>query len=424
MNRSKRTALAGIVIVAITLAAHGFPRGPFYNGLRSMGMGNTTVAVTTDRTAIFHNPAGLSLITDRIDLAVSPMVFSIDGNLFEMLEESARHSSVFADVGKELNPDVVDAIYALEKDWVGMQYLPEITVAKKNLGFGIYSTWPVGLRFESGHFIPKIGIRGQQDLVFTWAVGVPLQTEDTHFGISVEYLQRRPVLETITPFHKTFVYYEHLEDNPASALDFLGDFSKIKHGTSFDIGFMHEVSGFRLASAVKDIFGVVGGEVVFPPQLDLGAAYYFPQLEPIEPIRGAVVSFELTDVAGFETRTGKFMHMGKKVHLGGEIDLKYVQLRAGLNQGYPTAGVGISGGLVQFDYVFFTEELGYYPGQQPRKMHVVSANIGLRLPEPRSTSLPSATPVAEEAAQQPPTPENESAPIPEAGGEDSWGEEY
>ena len=49
---------SAIALLAVVFGSLAAPNGPQYDDLRSMGMGGTTVAVTTDRTAIFHNPAG------------------------------------------------------------------------------------------------------------------------------------------------------------------------------------------------------------------------------------------------------------------------------------------------------------------------------------------------------------------------------
>jgi hypothetical protein len=162
-------------------------------------------------------------------------------------------------------------------------------------------------------------------------------------------------------------------------LGIVGDYSNTKHGASFDIGFMHDWSGFRLAWDVKDVFGVVGGDLVFPPQFDVGCAYFFPQVEKVTWIRNLIVALEFSDLVGFESRSGRYEQFAKKVHVGGELDLNYVAFRLGVSQGYPTAGLGVKLGILSLDYVYFTEETGYFAGQLPRKMHVLSMSFGLRV---------------------------------------------
>lgn len=397
----KKNNTMKVVCCFVLLSGFAFAavKGPNYDDLRSMGMGNTTVAVTTDRTAIFHNPAGLNLLKDRIEISISPLIFSIDGKFGDMVRAMADHGEKLTDLDL-VDDDFIDMINDMDGEWVGLEYLPEITIASNNIGFGVYSNFPLGMRIESGHLIPKLGLRGQRDLVFTWAVGVPLKTDKIHMGISVEYLQRTPLDEVITTYSETFNYFDEISAG-GSSLGIIGDFADIQHGVSFDVGFMHDFNGFRIAYDIKDILGVVGGKIVAPPQLDFGFAYYFPQMEDVKAIDNLIVALEFSDIFGIEPVSEKFEHPFKKLHLGGELDMHYAALRAGLNQGYPTAGIGLRFGMFRLDYVYFTKELGYYPGQFAKQKHILSLGIGFDVPRPKKEGeaeepVPPAVPPKEE----------------------------
>ena len=367
--------MAPVVLFFWACGAAALIRGPNYDDIRALAMGNASVAVTTDRTAIFHNPAGLSLLRDKVEFSVTPVVASMHGNVVKLFNAMKDQGSKLNSLGA-IDQDFIDMVNDLDGEWYSVNYLPEVTVAGKNIGFGFYSVWPVTARIEGGHLIPKLGIKGQRDLVFTWAVGIPLQHEDHYMGISMEYVQRTPVEETITTYTETFDYFKSFKSRPFSVL---GDFSSIQHGVSFDIGFMHNFGGFRLAHDVKDIFGVIGGELVVPPQVDVGCSYFFPQMEKVPFIDNLILAMEFSDVFGLEPDTEKYEQFWKKTHLGFEIDMRYVALRAGLNQGYATAGVGLRVGTVWLDYVFFTEEVGYYAGQSPDSRHVLGIGFGFKV---------------------------------------------
>ena len=391
-------------LVLVSGFAFAAIKGPNYDDLRSMGMGNTTVAVTTDRTAIFHNPAGLNLLKDRIEISISPLIFSIDGKFGDMVRAMAEHGDKLTDLDL-VDDSFIDMINDMDGEWVGLEYLPEITIAAKNIGFGVYSTFPLGMRLESGHLIPKLGLRGQRDLVFTWAVGVPLKTDKIHMGISVEYLQRTPVDEVITTYSETFNYFDEISAG-GSSLGIIGDFADVQHGVSFDVGFMHDFNGFRIAYDIKDLLGVVGGQIVAPPQLDFGFAYFFPQMEDVKAIDNLILALEFSDIFGIEPVSEKFEHPLKKLHIGGELDLHYAALRAGLNQGYPTAGIGLRFGMFRLDYVYFTKELGYYPGQFAKQKHVLSLGVGFDVPRPKREGeaeepVPAVPPKEEEQIKAP-----------------------
>lgn len=361
------------VLLLSSIALFAGVKGPHYNDIRTMGMGNTTVAVTTDRTAVYHNPAGLNLIGDKIQYSIAPLSLSIDGKFGTILKFMAENGGELSNF-ESITSDLLEEVNSFDGDWVGLELLPEITIASKNLGFGIYSVWPVAVMVESGHTIPKLGLRGQRDLVFTWAVGIPLKKKNHHMGISVEYLQRTPVSETITKFSDTFIFMDKLTS--IEALGIVGDLSSIKHGVSFDVGFMHEWGPLRLAYNVRDLLGVIGGEMVLPFELDLGFGFFVPNLDRVPALENVIIAFDINDLFGTEPTTGKYESFTKKLHMGFELDAKYVVARFGINQGYPTAGFGLRFGIFKADYVFFQEEMGYYAGQMPRKKHVVSLGVG------------------------------------------------
>jgi hypothetical protein len=399
-----------ILIIVLSSMLTAAPKGPQYNDIRAMGMGNTSVAVATDRTALFHNPAGLGLLKDEVQISTRPLVFSIDGNVTRYFDLFSRHKDQLANISKMADSSLFNDLDKIDGSWVGFDYLPEITIAKKNLGFGIYSVLPLGMRIETGHFIPKLGLRGQQDLAFTWAVGIPLASANNYFGISLAYLQRTPVDDRITTFAQTTSFIEDIQQNP---LGVVGKLNHREYGAAFNVGLMHNLNGFRLAYSVNDIFGVVEGQVVIP-EVNLGGAYYFPQLENVEWIRSLIGSLEFSDLIGFEAKTKKYEQFAKKVHLGAEIDLKFLALRAGLNQGYPTFGIGIMSGPLSLDYVYYTRETGYFAGQAPQSMHVLSLGLAIFISNPnriRYTDNPAETPMPEK--QQTDGQEQQPAQSPE-----------
>jgi tetratricopeptide (TPR) repeat protein len=347
--------------------------GPKYDDIRALGMGNTSVAVTTDRTAIFHNPAGLSLLKDSIQFSITPLAVSIDGILFTILDQMAKQGGKLGDMNR-IDSNFMDVIYRYDGQWVDFSYMPEITITGKNMGFGSYTVLPIGASIESGHFIPKLLLRGQQDIVFTWGVGFPLRHENNRCGISIAYFQRTPLTNKMTTYTETFILFNDLKNRP---LGVIGDYAEVKHGASFTLGFMHDFRGIRFAWDLKDLPGIVGGELVFPPRLDLGCSYYFPHLEKAKFIKNCIVAGEISNLFGVEPTTGRYEQFFKKIHLGGELDLKYAALRLGISQGYPTFGFGIRYGMFKADYAYFTEELGYFAGQWPSKRHVVSFGIEL-----------------------------------------------
>lgn len=67
----------------------------------------------------------------------------------------------------------------------------------------------------------------------------------------------------------------------------------------------------------------------------------------------------------------------KKVHLGLELGLPLLTLRAGLYQGYYTAGAGFNLGLIEIDAATWGTEIGGHPGQLESRRYLVQATIRL-----------------------------------------------
>lgn len=70
--------------------------------------------------------------------------------------------------------------------------------------------------------------------------------------------------------------------------------------------------------------------------------------------------------------------IGKKIHMGAELNLLNFDFRAGLYQGYPTYGIGVDLFLLQVEAALYTIERGAYPGQTPeQRIQIgISSSIG------------------------------------------------
>lgn len=67
--------------------------------------------------------------------------------------------------------------------------------------------------------------------------------------------------------------------------------------------------------------------------------------------------------------------MAKKIHLGTEASFGPLDLRAGINQGYITYGLGLDLWFFNIEAAAFATELGTYPGQQKSDRYNVSVTI-------------------------------------------------
>jgi hypothetical protein len=117
------------------------------------------------------------------------------------------------------------------------------------------------------------------------------------------------------------------------------------------------------------------------PILNIGCAYipeklYYWPGNYIYTNDNITFAFDLTDLNN--PNESFSLTPFKKIHIGTECRLNSFSLRAGLNSGYPSFGVGISLKAVNLEYAFYGEEKGILPGQDPDWMHSFLVSIKLR----------------------------------------------
>jgi hypothetical protein len=71
------------------------------------------------------------------------------------------------------------------------------------------------------------------------------------------------------------------------------------------------------------------------------------------------------------------MQLGEKLHTGVELSLPLVDVRCGISQGYMTYGAGIDLWFFRIDAAEYTEETGYYPGQNPEHRLEIGLTLDL-----------------------------------------------
>ena len=71
------------------------------------------------------------------------------------------------------------------------------------------------------------------------------------------------------------------------------------------------------------------------------------------------------------------VQIGDKMHLGLELGLPLLDLRAGLYQGYVSYGFGLNLGLLELEGASWATELGGYPGQLPSRRYMVQLTFRL-----------------------------------------------
>jgi hypothetical protein len=69
--------------------------------------------------------------------------------------------------------------------------------------------------------------------------------------------------------------------------------------------------------------------------------------------------------------------IGKKIHLGMELSIAMMDIRAGFYQGYTTYGAGVDLWLFQLEGALYSVEQGAYPGQTPEQRGQIGLSVDL-----------------------------------------------
>jgi hypothetical protein len=117
-----------------------------------------------------------------------------------------------------------------------------------------------------------------------------------------------------------------------------------------------------------DALGTGTSPIAQPRTFGAGMSVTKPELWKL---KGTTVAFELSDI-GNNGDASVF----RFVHVGAETNLSVLALRAGLNQGYWTAGVGLDLKLVRLDYASYGEEIGLVMGSQENRVHAIKFAMG------------------------------------------------
>lgn len=307
--------------------------------IRSAGMGGMYIPIATGVDAVFYNPAALG---KGFGLNVELMNLDVGINGQEAIDLAQSGTSI-------QNPSDFNQFFG-KKVWFETEGRAGITLPR--LGVGFLQKANVGLELHNPGF-PQFQTYFLNDQVISLA-GAMNVGNNTYVGMSLKQI-RRWGGETIDLGLTTIAN--------ANSLSSIGDNFK-NRGTAYGVDFaiMKEVSGLTspmVALTLQDV-----GTTTFQKTDGLSAPPSIPQNLNFG-VGGMLDLPGLDWTYGFEMRhlLDSDIAIGKKVHIGTELSLPFVDVRAGINQGYISYGVGLNFLIFRFDAATFTEEVGVYPGQ-------------------------------------------------------------
>jgi len=331
-----------------------------------MGMGGiTTVVRGHNAHAVIYNPALLN--RREFDLDISPISGGLDNDAIEVVDFIDAHQDEFDDFEEltfaEQNRFVMDS-QQFDNKWVSVILSPFSGLSMGNFGIAAYSNIVADVKVDHGVFIPAVCMRGFQDNVLGFGMGLPINVtgKKIDFGFSVRLIERR----TFRPLRVSAADADELGRVIETSID---EFEKTDRGFGFDAGLIYTFpsnplgwnTGLDIGVVAQDLLGELDGYVI--PNIKIGAITQLPtSLFPLD----CDLAVEFTDLFN---RQG--VGLVQRLNLGAEkkILANIICLRGGFHQGYPTFGLGLKLLFIEADYAYFTRELGTRPGQFAESTH-------------------------------------------------------
>ncbi|HVK61938.1 MAG TPA: hypothetical protein VM432_10325 [Bdellovibrionales bacterium] len=325
-----------------------------YTSVRALGMGNAYAAVVEDADSLFYNPAGLA-DNSAFQWTIADPRIGING-----LETVDTVMDI-----RENTDDLINAIDGLygKRIWAGGG--GKTAILLPNFAFAAYASSDVGL-YAQNPAATTLNLNYFFDYGFAMGAGFSLIPKIWKMGFAARRVNRTGTTLPVGPSVLATLDTDALEDE----LRRRGVGYGLDYGTTFSVpgpispslSFVYKNIGYTTFTHEEG----AGAPPRIDPEFDFGAAIKIDAL-----IASITPSFEYKHI----TRTD--VQQGKKIHLGLEVDLMLLALRAGLNQGYYTAGVGLDIGPLRIDAATYGVELGEYPGQQEDRRYVAQITFEL-----------------------------------------------
>ena len=321
---------------------------------RALGMGNAYTTVVRDSDSLFYNPAGYAKMSGFnwtiADPSLGTNAYSSYQNYIDLFDTNDMATLI-----RQLYGDSVNA-------YVGAKSLMSIG----GFAFGGYGLADANFQVNNPAY-PSIDALYRVDygLVVGWGVHLD-PAKLTDLGIQVRRVTRQggtvPIgVSTIANL---------------SSQDIENQLNQTGTGYAFDVGV-----NFSLPGPLKPTASFVWrdmGNTVFTNTSGLAAP------EPVEQemVLGLGVSYESLLMSirpaidyRYLNKTGSERQIGNNLHIGVEMEFPLLELRAGFNQGYYTAGLSFDLWFFRVDAATYGVELGAYPGQLEDRRYIVQMSF-------------------------------------------------
>lgn len=330
-----------------------------YNNTRTLGMGGASIAITSDETSLYRNPANLGSIRDVYGTIIDPEVEASASFLTPILSKVSGKAFDISEIMTTLSTNPNTYYHAKS------QFTPSLTM--RNFGFGLIYRNEVSAEMDSTS--SNLDIKSQSDVGAIIGGNLRLFDGRIKIGASAKLINRIEVVNSALPVagptdlgtvgsEGTAIAYDGglLIQLPWALIPTLGVVARDIGNTQFD-----KKDGLRLTASSRP--------AMVSQSVDVAMSLF--------PIHGnqvrSVWTLEYSDVSNSRNDTDN----AKRIHFGTEINVRDLFfLRAGYNQRYWTAGFEIASERLQWQVSSYGEEVGTLDA--PKEDRRYSTKISLR----------------------------------------------
>jgi hypothetical protein len=325
--------------------------------VRALGMGGAYIAVVDDADSLFYNPASLSKVDGMIWTIVDPRI-------------GAGNVEALTSVQDIQDPDnIASAFDGLYGETISLSGGAKSALAFPYFGMSYYDRLNVKLEIKDPSF-PTLEASYLNDLGLNLGFAFPIIPGFLTAGIVIKKVTRTGY--SISTSGSSLISLD--PDALFNGNERIGTGYGIDYGMnlSFPLPVVTPTFSFVWRDVGNTIYKADVATDENPPPDD-GDMIVGVAVEVDTPIMTLTPTIEIRKL----NITG--MQLGKKIHMGLELSLPFLDLRGGFYQGYYSMGAGLSLGPIRIDLATYGEELGEYPGQKEDRRYVlqITGEIGV-----------------------------------------------
>jgi hypothetical protein len=340
-----------------------------YQSVRSAGMGGVRITTGLYDENFFNNPARVTANPDSKLTLLQITPVEVGSNTLQVANQLAKGGN---DVSATLSELTGSNLHYRAQVILPAYYLAANEDRKWALAFAMIGSIQADWLLSEAY---QMNLGAIADVGPAITYGRKFLDDRLSVGVTGHYLFRAGA-------NPSYGLVDYIQGTPLKLNTLAGQGSMI----NFDLGTTYrltELAGFQvsLGAAVQNILGgtfsknspnllnVNGVAPSQPTSFGLGASFY---RESLAFLSDTVFAIEGTDY--LNNRNGSLF---RTIHLGGETHWKFLAVRAGLNQGYLSAGLGINLHFITLDFATYGEEIGLNAGTREDRRY--TANIGFHI---------------------------------------------